>query len=185
MNNRGTQIIETERLILRKFDISDTQQMFDNWASNNRVTKYLTWTPHKNIDETREILSSWISHYNDDRYYQWCIELKETSQAIGSIGTVEVLQETETVRIAYCIGRTYWNKGIMTEALSAVIKFFFEEADINRIQAEHDTNNPASGKVMTKCGMKYEGTHIQAARNQQGLCDIAVYGITKRDYRAI
>lgn len=70
----------------------------------------------------------------------------------------------------------------MTEALNAVIKFFFDEVEINRITAAHDTDNPASGRVMAKCGMKYEGTFIQAASNNHGICDIAVYGLVKRDY---
>lgn len=185
MNNKGTQRIETKRLILRKFKVSDAQQMFDNWASDSEVEKYLTWPPHETVEFTKKLLTDWVKQYQKDDYYTWCIEFKENSQAIGSIASVEVLQEIKAVRIGYCIGRYYWDKGIMTEALSAVIKFFFEDVGMNRIQAEHDINNPVSGKVMTKCGMKYEGTHIQAARNQQGLCDIAVYGIVKHDYRII
>lgn len=182
MKHKGTQKIETERLILRPFRVTDAEQMFLNWASDSEVTKYLTWSPHGNADLTRKLLEDWIKQYENDSYYQWCIELNENSQAIGSIGVVKILDYIEAVSIGYCIGKKYWGKGIMTEALGAVIKFLFEEVEVNRIHAAHDTNNPASGRVMSKCGMKYEGTLIQAACNQQGICDVAIYGLIKRDY---
>jgi [ribosomal protein S5]-alanine N-acetyltransferase len=86
------------------------------------------------------------------------------------------------VHIGYCIGKKYWNKGITSEALSVLIKFFFEEVGINRIESRHDTNNPNSGKVMEKCGMKYEGLMRQADRNNQGIGDTIYYGILAEDY---
>lgn len=183
MKHKGTQKIETERLILRKFRVSDAQMMFNNWASDSEVTKYLTWPPHENIDFSQKLLSEWVSHYKNNTYYQWCIELKENSQAIGSIAAVGFIEETESARIGYCLSKAHWGKGLMTEALSAVISFFFNKVGINRIQAEHDVNNPASGRVMEKCGLKYEGTLIQAARNQQGLIDICIHGLVQRDYK--
>lgn len=185
MRHAGTQKIETERLILRKFKVSDAEQMFLNWANDNEVTKYLTWPAHENAIFTKNLLEEWVKQYENDSYYQWCIELKENSQAIGSIGAVEVFDKINAVEIGYCIGKDYWGKGIMSEALSSLVSFFFDEINVNRIMAFHDTGNPASGRVMEKCGMKYEGTLIQSARNQQGICDIAVYGLVKRDYTAI
>ena len=182
MKHMGTQKIETERLILRKFKLDDAEHMFKNWANDISVTKYLTWPPHDNIETTVKLLTLWIPLYKNNNYYQWCIELKETSQAIGSISAVNVFEETDTVEIGYCIGRQHWNKGFTSEALSAIIKFFFDMAGVNRVQANHDINNPNSGRVMARCGLKHEGTLIQAARNQQGLCDICVYGLVKRDY---
>lgn len=77
----------------------------------------------------------------------------------------------------------FWNKGIITESLNAVIKFFFEEVGINRIEAKHDINNPASGEVMKKCGMQFEGILRQAGKNNTGLCDLAVYSILKDDIK--
>lgn len=182
MKHKGTQKIETKRLILRPFKLSDAEHMFKNWANDSNVTKYLTWPPHESADLTVKLLTEWIPLYKNADYYQWCIEFKDISQAIGSISVVNISEETEAVEIGYCIGKAYWNKGITSEALSALIKFFFDDVGINRIQAHHDVNNPNSGRVMAKCGLKYEGTLIQAARNQQGLCDICVYGLIRQDY---
>ena len=76
--------------------------------------------------------------------------------------------------IGYCIGRPWWNRGITSEALSAVINFMFDQVGANRVQAKHDVNNPHSGLVMKKCGMKYEGTLRSAAVNNQGVCDVSM-----------
>ena len=90
-------------------------------------------------------------------------------------------EEIGEIEIGYCIGRAYWNKGIVSEALTRLIIFFFDEVGANRVMARHDINNPASGAVMKKCGMQFEGIGRQADRNNQGICDVAYYGILKED----
>lgn len=177
MKNLGTKTMETERLILRRFELSDAENMYKNWASDSEVTKYLTWPTHSSVEISRKVIDMWIKDYDDDKNYQWCIELKSTGEAIGSIGVVNFKESIEAVEIGYCIGREYWNKGITTEALNALIKFFFEEVGVNRIEARHDPVNSGSGKVMLKCGLKYEGTKIKADRNNSGICDVAMYGM--------
>lgn len=179
MKNLGTKTIETERLILRKFRMSDDKDMFKNWANDDRVTKYLTWPTHANIDASRSILDMWTKDYENPKNYQWCIELKSTHEAIGSIGAVNYNENVESVEIGYCIGYNYWNKGITSEALKALINFFFNEVGVNRIESRHDSLNPNSGKVMLKCGLKYEGTRIKADRNNTGICDMVMYGMIK------
>ena len=87
------------------------------------------------------------------------------------------------VEIGYCIGRRWWGKGIVTEAFRRIIPFFFEQVGVNRICAQHDPNNPGSGKVMVKSGLHYEGTLRQADYNNRGVADAAVYGILAEEYR--
>lgn len=70
----------------------------------------------------------------------------------------------------------------MPEALDAVITYLFHEADFNRIAALHDKNNPASGEVMKKVGMQYEGTFRQAGKNNQGICDEVCYSLLKKEW---
>lgn len=177
MRNLGTKTIETERLILRRFALSDAEAMFKNWASNDEVTKFLTWPTHKDVETSCRVLDMWVKDYSNDKYYQWCIELKSTGEAIGSIAVVDYKENIEAVEIGYCIGSEYWNQGITSEALSALIRFFFQEVGVNRIESRHDPRNPGSGKVMMKCGLKYEGTRIQADKNNTGICDVAMYGM--------
>ncbi|MFL0269384.1 GNAT family N-acetyltransferase [Candidatus Clostridium radicumherbarum] len=177
MKSLGTKKIETKRLILRQFEISDANDMYKNWASDDEVTKFLTWPTHSDAEISRRVIESWMKDYMDDKNYHWCIELKSTGEAIGSIGVVDYKENIEAVEIGYCIGSKYWNKGITTEALKALIQFFFQEVEVNRIESRHDPLNPNSGKVMQKCGLKYEGTRIKADRNNTGICDVAMYGI--------
>lgn len=180
MNHVGTKILKTRRLILRPFTMEDAEAMYRNWASDPEVTKYLTWPTHGDVGISRMVLESWVNEYQSKDYYQWAIVFE--GAPIGSIAAVSVSDTDEKVEIGYCIGRKWWHKGIVSEALSAVILFFFEEVGINRIEAKHDANNPHSGGVMRKCGMKYEGTLRQANRNNQGICDSCVYGILRSEY---
>ena len=176
LNHKGTQTIETKRLILRKARLEDAKLMFTNWARDTEVTKFLTWPPHSNIEITEMVLTSWIDSYQKDDYYQWLIVLKETDEPIGSI-MASTVGRAESAHIGYCIGKAWWHQGIMTETLQAVMDFLFDEVGYHRIEAMHDPNNPHSGEVMKKCGMKYEGTLRQADRNNQGICDVCYYGL--------
>lgn len=182
MKHCGTQTIETARLILRKFEMADADAMFHNWASDPEVTKFLTWPTHPSVEVTKFVLGDWVKSYESSSYYQWAIVLKENgSEPIGSIAVVHMDDAVDMVHVGYCIGRNWWRKGIMTEALNAVIDFFFYSVNVNRVEARHDTNNPNSGAVMRKCGMTYEGTLRQADRNNQGICDAAYYSILRSE----
>jgi ribosomal-protein-alanine N-acetyltransferase len=88
----------------------------------------------------------------------------------------------EEAEIGYCIGKHWWHQGIMTEALTAVTNYLFTEVGMNRVAARHDPNNPHSGGVMRKSGMKYEGTNRACDRNNQGICDAVQYAILRSDW---
>jgi ribosomal-protein-alanine N-acetyltransferase len=156
--------------------------MFRNWASDPEVTKFLTWPPHANIGVTQTVLESWLAEYEKADYYQWMIVLKEIAEPIGSISVVRQNGAVAEAEIGYCLGKQWWHKGIMSEALTAVIEYLFTEVGMNRISARHDPNNPHSGGVMRKCGMVYEGTTRASDKNNQGICDAAQYAILHRDW---
>ncbi len=184
MTHLGTQKIETERLVLRRFELSDAEAMFKNWASDPEVTKYLTWPTHGSAEVSKAVLKEWTASYEDPKYYQWAIVLKSQNEPIGSISAVKMREKAEKAEIGYCIGKAWWHQGITSEALLAVIDFLINEVGFNRIESEHDVNNPNSGKVMKKCGMKYEGTLRQGDWNNQGLCDTCIYAVLKSDLQS-
>lgn len=183
MNYKGTTKLETERLILRRFKITDADDMFENYASNDNVTKYMTWETHKDIDATKEYLQSLTKSYSNSKFFDWAIELKSENKVIGSIGAKKPDENLSKIEIGYCIGEKWWNHGIVTEALKEIIRFLFEEVDVNRIEAYHDIRNPASGRVMQKCGMKFEGVLRQAYLFKNGVADVYVYSILKSDIK--
>ena len=181
MNHIGTKTIETPRLILRRFALEDASSMYHNWASDPEVTKYLMWPTHQSVEVSCQVLTDWISHYPQENYYQWAIVPKEFGEPIGAIAVVHFQDRIGKAEVGYCMGKAWWHRGIMTEALESVIRFLFEEVGFNRVEACHDPNNPNSGKVMEKCGMRFEGTQRQASFNNQGLCDLSWYGILASD----
>lgn len=185
MKNLGTVTLETERLIIRKFNVDDGIYMYNNWASDDKVTKYLKWPTHKAKGMSQSYVNWLIKNYeksDDNVIYDWAIELKEIGQVIGSIGAVNINNEVESIQVGYCIGSKWWHKGIMSEAFKEVIRFFMENVGVNRIEARYDTRNENSGKVMEKCGLKYEGTLRLSDINNSGLFDAAWYSILKEDY---
>lgn len=183
MNHCGTEYIETERLILRRFKVEDAEAMYKNWASNNEVTKFLMWTSHKDVSESRKILEEWINNYSKNDFYQWAITLKKNGkEPIGSISVVSYDDTVEKVEIGYCIGEKWWHRGITSEALEYVIKFLFHKVNVQRIASRHDSRNMNSGGVMKKCGMKYEGTLRKSDWTNQGICDACYYSLLKSEY---
>ena len=182
MKHCGTQIIETERLLLRRFSKDDAEAMYRNWASDPEVTKYLTWPAHISVNVSRAVLEDWVASYSQENYYQWAIVLKEHgSDPIGSIGAVNQNDNLSIIHIGYCIGKAWWHQGIMSEALKAVMDYFFDKVGANRIETRHDPRNPHSGMVMKKCGMKYEGTMRESDRNNQGICDACWYALLRSE----
>ena len=123
------------------------------------------------------VLNDWISHYGADDFYQWAIVPKDLRQPIGSISVVEKNDRVGRVEIGYCIGRNWWHQGYTSEALQALLDFFFDEVGVNRVETRHDSRNPHSGGVMRKCGMHCEGVLRQSDWNNQGICDAVWYGI--------
>ena len=154
MNHCGTKPLETERLLLRRYVREDAAAIYKNWASDPQVTKFLMWH----------------------------IVLKSHGAApIGDIAVVHMDENISMVHIGYCIGKDWWHQGITSEALQAVMDFLFDVVHVNRIESRHDPKNPNSGKVMQKCGMKYEGTLRSADWNNQGICDACYYALLKSE----
>ena len=174
LNHCGTKIITTNRLVLRKFTINDADAMYKNWASNNNVTKFLTWPTHTSVNITKAIISEWVNSYNDIRTYHWALTLKGNDEVIGDISVTKIDEGCLTAELGWCMSENYWGKGLMPEAALAIRDYLFDEAGFNRIAAIHDANNHKSGRVMQKIGMRYEGTKRQASKNNQGICDICM-----------
>ncbi len=182
MKHLGTKQIETERLVLRKFIKNDIELAFKNWMNDDFVTDFLRWPTHTNIITSKNLIYNWINSYKNNNFYQWAIVLKDINEPIGTISVLKIKEQIEMCHIGYCIGSRWWNNGITTEAFLAIIQFLFNEVKVNRIETQHDPNNPSSGKVMIKCGLKYEGTMRQADYNNKGIVDAAVYSILLCEY---
>lgn len=164
--------IKTERLIITPWKTEFAQQMFDNWATDKEVNKFLSWELHKNVEETTQLILNWMGECN----YNWCIVDKASGEAVGSISVVRRNDREFNCEIGYCLSRKLWNKGYMTEALKAVINFLFSEGYV-KINLKHAIKNPASGKVMQKAGMTFEGISPCSSNVRGTFYDCNVYYI--------
>lgn len=184
MEHIGTQRIETERLILRRFVKSDAKAIFENYANDDEVTHFLTWPSHKELTVTQAVLDEWVEGYQNEDQYKWAITLKEKpDEVIGDISAsiTDANRKIDACEIGYVISRAHWGKGYMTEAMRAVTMYLLKEAGFNRVMACHDVANLASGKVMQKAGLQFEGIHRQGSRNNLGIVDSAQYAILRED----
>jgi ribosomal-protein-alanine N-acetyltransferase len=184
LNHLGTKTLQTGRLTLRPFSLSDAPAMFANWACDPEVTRYLTWPTHTDAGISATVLADWVPRYAEPTWYQWAIVPRDVGEPIGSIAAVRMDENVQSVHVGYCIGRRWWRMGYTSEALAELLRFFFEEAGALRVDSRHDPRNPASGAVMRRCGMTLEGTMRQADRNNQGICDCAMYGVLRDEYVA-
>ncbi len=180
LTHKGTKTIKTQRLILRRFSAVDALDMFNNWANDKRVTKFLSWEPHGNIENTRHLLNEWEKAYNDKATYNWAIEYDY--HAIGGISVVRYSERDEYIELGYCLSYDFWNKGFMSEAVMGVIEFLFNEINANKVCISHAVKNPASGIVAQKCGLKLEGIKREDFKLKNGeFLDIAIYSILKKE----
>ncbi|MDR0490897.1 MAG: GNAT family N-acetyltransferase [Oscillospiraceae bacterium] len=181
MTHKGTTTLATETTTLRRFEITDAPAMFRNLCSDAEAMRFLPWDVHASVGETEKHLEGYIAGYAKPDHYAWAIAPKETGEAIGFI--VAAVDETiNAAKVDYGIGRAWWRKGYASDALSAVIRFLFEEIGANRVYATHDPRNPNSGKVMEKCGMIYEGTLRQARRRKGEYSDRVLYAMLAEEY---
>ena len=153
---RPPSIMETERLLLRKPRIEDAATIFDRWVADEEVTRFMTWTPHKSIEETSTFiiraLKAWIEGQGE---FVYIIEDRKTSEVMGSIGLRPAIMKAE---LGYCLARRYWNNGYMTEAVRGLIDWGLGSNRMQRIQALCDAENIGSARVMRKSGMTQEAT---------------------------
>ena len=155
MKHQGTTQLETSRLYLRPYRMYDAEEMFINWLTDPEASKFWSWEPHKSIEETKAILKIWLERYNDPSYYHWVIVAKENMQAVGYIYLDDINDTNKSASVHYLMSRNYWNRGWMTEACHRVIQFAFDDIGMHLIHSWHHSGNPASGRVLQKCGMRF------------------------------
>ena len=178
----GTQILQINRLILRRFVESDAEAMFQNWASSAENMTYVTWNPHPDVEVTRNSIRNWVVSYANPNYYKWAICLKENpEQVIGDISIVKIDETNSSCEIGYVLGKNYCGRGLMAETLKTILDFCFTQAGFQKVRARYASLNPASGRVMEKAGMSYLKTITNGVERKVYLADLIYYQVSKED----
>ena len=148
--------MQTERLLLRRWEDADAEALF-KYASDPDVGTRAGWPPHKSLEDSLTVIRE---IFRSDT--MWAIVLKETNEPIGSIGYLTQAQSNIPIgendcEVGYWVAKPYWNQGICTEALRLLLDYCQNEKHFDNIWADYFTNNPASGRVMQKCGFEDTG----------------------------
>lgn len=175
-------IFETERLKIRLFNEKDVEDLYE-YCSDDEVTKYLKIDTYTQRQQAIDRINYCIEATKKiEKTVLWAIEYKDNGKMIGSIDYRNWDEQNKVGEIGYVLNKKYWNRGIMTEALSEVIKFGFEKMKLNRVELYCDERNIASAKVMEKNGLKYEGTLRQKIFQKGEFVNIRYYSILKEEY---
>ena len=153
MKHAGTQTIETERLILRRFSEQDAADMLQNWASDPNVQHEYGEPVYDTPEAVRGLLAQYLAGYEKQNFYRWAITERECGQNIGMIAFCKVWEDCGTAEIEYCIGADFWGYGYSGEALDAVIRWTFAQTGFRKLEAYHRAANPKSGRVLQKSVM--------------------------------
>ena len=172
--------LETSRLVLRPLKMKDAKDIFA-YASDPDVARYVLWEPHKTVADTRNYIRYIRALYHRGLPASWAVTLRESGQVIGTIGFMWYSDANSAAEVGYSFSKAHWNMGYATEALRAVIDSVFRTLPVNRLEAQHDVRNPASGRVMEKCGMRKEGVLRQRIKNKGEFVDVALWSFLRTD----
>ncbi len=173
--------LETERLILRKMVLNDAEAVFA-YASNSEVSRYTLWETHRSIEDSRAFLEFATQKYENGGEPDWGIVYRGNGCLVGACGLVNWEAEHARAEVGFVLSREYWGRGLMSEAVRAILRFGFERMNLNRIEARCIAENAASARVMEKAGMVYEGTLRQREYIKGTYRDIKLYAILKKGF---
>jgi len=179
----GTGKIETEGLILRKFEYTDDEDMLKYWISDPKIQSLYSEPVYSTKEEVKELLDKYIGAYSKNDYYRWAVILKETNECIGQSAYFFVDNKNHFAEIEYCIGSLFQRKGFATEATKAIIKYGFNKMNLHKIQICHKSINMPSRRVIEKCGFVYEGTLRDYFYQDGKYIDRLYYSMLKDEFK--
>ncbi|MBB3112555.1 ribosomal-protein-alanine N-acetyltransferase [Paenibacillus phyllosphaerae] len=174
--------LETKRLVLRKMVEEDAPAMFD-YFSKDEVTQYYDLESFTEVKQASDLIAMFNQRYEEGKGYRWGITLKGAEdQLLGSCGFHQWEKEHYRAELGYELAPAYWQRGIMTEAASAIIAYGFESLGLNRINAYIDPANISSHKLLKKVGFAEEGLLRDYFYEKGKFVDAVIFGQLKRDY---
>lgn len=174
-------VFETERLILRKLELTDAEDYYV-LASDPAVTTHTTWSRHETLEDSIGFIERVNERVRLRQAYHWGILYKPKGLLIGRTGIINVDPVNERSEIGYALASEYWNLGIVTEATKRIVAFLFNEVGFNRLEARCNENNPGSYRVMEKIGMTCEGLLRKQLKINGMFLDQRTYSILKEEY---
>lgn len=145
---------QTERLAAAAAARADAQAVLDSYAHDAEVARYMVWQPHRDVGETVAFLESCESAWASGRSYSWCLRLKADGALVGMLSA---RVRGESMDMGYVLGRAWWRRGLMGEAVTWLVQWAWEQPTIARVWATCDVDNSASARLLERIGMRREG----------------------------
>ena len=173
-------LITTDRLVLRPVLQGDAQDLYEIF-SDRQVMKYYDLSPFESLERAKEQIDLFTNGFEQRTMLRWGIELKDGGKLIGTCGFFAFNEDALKAELGYELNSSYHGKGLMSEALDAVLGFIFRESGINRVEAFVEPQNTASQKLLEKLGFTKEGTLRSYERCRGDLIDITIFGLLRSD----
>ena len=145
---------ETLRLLLRRPVLTDAERIFQTYAQDREVTRYLEWVPHTSVETSKKFVAFCQDRWTNSVAFPYVITRRGDGELLGMI---EVRPNGHRANFGYVLARSYWGNGFMPEAIAAIVEITFELPAIYRIEATCDLQNKASARALEKSGFLREG----------------------------
>ncbi len=177
MQHTGTVELNTPRLTLRRYTLEDAEALFRKLLSDPMVMQHVDWDAGHRLADAKYQVEQWVRQYEKPVVYRWAICYE--NELVGDIAVTRWNREDAHCALGFCLCRRLWGQGLMAEALVAVISHLFESVQFHRVGLAHTGRNPASGRVMEKAGLSFEGRMADAVRHGDGYDDLCLYGAVR------
>ncbi len=174
-------VLETERLILCKISEEHAHDMYE-YSSDPDVTRYLTWSCHSSEKETERYIKLLQKKYADGTFNDWGVIHKETGKFIGTCGYTSFDFDAASAEMGYVLAKPFWGQGLAAEAVKCAMIYAIDNFGVKSFHAKHMEGNDASGRVMQKCGMKFEGLYKRSMFIKGEFKNIVVYRCSSEDF---
>ncbi|AGP42249.1 GNAT family N-acetyltransferase [Sorangium cellulosum] len=171
-------VLTTPRLTLRSIAPSDAERIF-RIQSDPEVVRYFGRAPDGSLADAERRIATIMAGVQENTSIRWGITLKESGELVGTGGFWRWNKPHRWAEIGYDLLPAFWNRGIMTEALRALIRFGFASMELHRVEAQIDPENRASARVLERLGFALEGRQRQNWYYDGRYTDTAVYGLLR------
>ncbi|HEY1379086.1 MAG TPA: GNAT family protein [Gemmataceae bacterium] len=175
-------VLETDRLRLRPFEPADAPALFAI-ARNSNVTRFTTWDAHRTIDDSHIFLTDYVrSRYLEGLPDPYAIELKGDGVLIGAVGGSWASQPNRCMEFGYWLAEPFWGRGLAAEAARALVRHLFAAYPVERVQAHFIEGNAASGRVLEKAGLRFEGVRRHSLLHRGRFWDVHTYAVLRGEW---
>ncbi len=177
-------VLEGRRVLLRLPTMADAQDLF-TYARDPQVARYVMWDAHTRLKDSKDALRGMIASNRRGMPTTFALVLKAEGRMVGTVGFQGMDPDNLRAEVGYSLARRLWGHGLTAEALALLVRYSFDTLGLERLEARHDSRNPASGRVLEKAGFRREGVQRRSLLVKGQRVDMIWYAILREDSTSI